>query len=47
MDDIKNYLKEYEYFIMAQDIVGFKNLFRGFILKDWINAETEYSKYAY
>ena len=34
MDDIKNYLESNEYFIMVQDLIRFKNLFCGFILKD-------------
>ena len=47
MDDIKNYLEGHDYFITAQDLIGFMNLFCGFIIKDWISAETEYSKYIY
>ena len=45
IEDIKNYLNRYDYFITAQNTIGFKNLFRGFVLKDWINAEEQYNKF--
>jgi len=46
IDDIKNYLNGYDYFIMVQNKIGFKNLFRGFVLKDWINAEEHCNKFS-
>ena len=44
--DIKIYLEGYNYFITAQKEIGFKFIFRGFILKDWINALTNCRKYS-
>ena len=45
IDNIKSYLYGHNYFIMIQNKIRFKNLLRGFVLKDWINAEEYYNKF--
>ena len=46
IDDIKIYLESYNYFITAQKEIRFKFIFRGFILKDWIDVLTNCRKYS-
>ena len=45
IEDIKIYLEGYNYFITAQKEIEFNFIFRGFILKDQINASTDCRKY--
>jgi len=46
VDDIKHYLEGHDYFITAQKEIEFDKLFRRFIVKDWINYESNCRKYA-
>jgi len=45
IDNNKNYLNRNNFFITTQQEIRFDKLFKGFIIKDWINRLKEYRKY--
>ena len=45
INDIEQYLKGNQYFIMMQKEIGFKELFYRFIAKDWFRSDPECKKF--
>ena len=45
INNIEQYLLGNNYFITKQKEIGFKALFRGFIVRDWFDNDIEFNKY--
>lgn len=44
-DDIRDYLNGVESVPGSQNVIGFKMLFRGYVVRDWFGGNVEETKY--
>jgi len=45
INDIEAFINGNDNVPGSQNFIGFKNLFRGYVVKDWFSADTEQTKY--
>ena len=47
IEDIVDYLNGNDHVPRSQNVIGFKMLFRGYIVKDWFGTNSDETKYSY